>query len=62
MVEYATKNICGSDRQGSLPPNGRVTSGRIFRSERKMCEVGGLAAWRPGGVKLAAWRPNGLAA
>jgi hypothetical protein len=28
----------------------------------KMCEVGGLAAWRPGGVKLAAWRPNGLAA
>jgi hypothetical protein len=45
MVEYARKNICHmfgvrigisiprSPRRASLPPNGRVTSGRIFRSE-----------------------------
>jgi hypothetical protein len=26
----------------------------------QMCEVGGLAAWRPGSVKLAAWRPGGV--
>jgi hypothetical protein len=26
----------------------------------KMCEVGGPAAWRPGGVNLAAQRPDGV--